>query len=557
MERLVFLLIILALIPATLIGFGRFGRRAAAISIGFNVAIFVVAIALLAAKLGGAPNGVLQLNPVWGSVQFDPLAALLSAVISGISLIVHIYSRRYMIEESGYSRFFALLDLMTACLLLMVCAADLLTLIIAWNLIGLVLFWLLDHRLASPSAYRYGFWTFITYRFGDLPLVLAALILHRLFGSWSMAVVFAKITANPGITFAGGWPVAGTVATLIALSAFARSAQFLLHNWLPYTMDGPTPVSALMHAGIVNAGAFIINRFAPVFVATNVVLHWVFVVGLITAVTGSLLMLAQNDIKKSLGYSTMGQMGFMIMECGVGAFSLAIFHLIAHGLFKATLFLSSGSAINQARADDGVPKSELYTFVVERRATAYRQPWQLMALVTLGVPAIILFIAHWLIGANTLVEQGAIVLLFFGWITGAQLLFAIHRMDTEDPWRMVSLAIVSLVIIVLGYTVISHAFNLFLYPNVAFRRAIFSAAAISPIAFDAMVILVTLVIVAGWILTYRATHQDKTMRERDTRFWLIYYALISREFYIADLYAAASRGMITASRQVNLWLRWV
>ncbi len=291
MERLVFVLIILALIPAALIGFGRFGRRAAAISIGFNTAIFLVALVLLAAKLDGAPNGILQLNPVWGSVQFDPLAALLSAVISGISLIVHIYSRRYMIEEPGYGRFFALLDLMTACLLLMVCAADLLTLVIAWNLVGLVLFWLLDHRLSSSSAYRYGFWTFITYRFGDLPLVLAALILHRLCGSWSMAVVFAKITAHPSMIFAGGLPVAGTVASLIALSAFARSAQFLLHNWLPYTMDGPTPVSALMHAGIVNAGAFIINRFAPVFVATHVVFHGVFVVGLITSVSVYYLLL--------------------------------------------------------------------------------------------------------------------------------------------------------------------------------------------------------------------------------------------------------------------------
>ncbi|HQT66130.1 MAG: oxidoreductase [Rhodospirillales bacterium 20-60-12] len=557
MERLVFLLIILALVSACIIGFGRFGRHAAAISIFFNTLIFGVALVLLAAKLGGAPNGVLHLNAVWGSVQFDPLAALMSAVISGISLIVHIYSRRYMVEDPGYGRFFALLDLMTACLLLMVCAADLLTMLIAWNLIGLVLFWLLDHCLPSRSAYRYGFWTFITYRFSDLPLVLAALILHRLYGSWSIAVVLAKVTANPGMTFTSGLPVAGTVAALVALSAFGRSAQFLLHTWLPYTMDGPTPVSALMHAGIVNAGAFIINRFAPVFVAAGFVLHWVFVVGLVTAITGSLLMLAQNDIKKSLGYSTMGQMGFMIMECGVGAFSLAIFHLIAHGLFKATLFLSSGSAINQARADDGVPKSELYTFVVERRATAYRQPWQLMALITLGVPAAILLIAHWLVGAGILVEQGAIVLLFFGWITGAQLLFSIHRMDTEDPWRMVSLAIVSLVVVVLGYTFISHAFDLFLYPDVAFRRAIFSAAAISPATFDGVVVLVTLVIVAGWILAYRATHQDQDSRVRTARFWLIYYALISREFYIADLYAAASRGMLNTSRQVNLWLRWV
>jgi NADH-quinone oxidoreductase subunit L len=557
MERLVFLLIILPLVSAGIVGFGQFGRRSAAISIGFNVAVFAIALFLLAASLDGVPNGVLHLNPVWGSVQFDPLAVLMAAVISGISLIVHVYSRRYMAEESGYARFFALLDLMVVCLLLMVCAADLLTLVIAWNLIGLVLFWLLDHRLASPSAYRYGFWTFITYRFGDLPLVLAALILHRLYGSWSMAVVFAKVAADPTMTLAGGLPVAETVAALVALSAFARSAQFLLHNWLPYTMDGPTPVSALMHAGIVNAGAFIINRFAPVFVDAGVVLHWVFVVGLVTAIAGSLLMLAQNDIKKSLGYSTMGQMGFMIMECGVGAFSLAIFHLIAHGLFKATLFLSSGSAINQARADDGVPKSELYTFVVERRPTAYRQPWQLMALITLGVPAGILLIAHWLVGAGILAEQGAIVLLFFGWITGAQLLFSIHRMDSENPWRMVSLAVISLVVIVLGYTFISHAFDLFLYPDAAFRRAIFSAAAISPVAFDGVVVLVTLVIVAGWILAYRATHQDKASDDRTTRSWLIYYALISREFYIADLYAAASRGVLSASRRVNLWLRWV
>ena len=116
------------------------------------------------------------------------------------------------------------------------------------------------------------------------------------------------------------------ICLLLFMGAMGKSAQFLLHTWLPYTMSGPTPVSALMHAGIVNAGGFLINRFAPLFLHTDSVLHWVFIVGLVTAVIGSVLMLAQNDIKKALGYSTMGQMGFMIMECGVGAFSLAIYH---------------------------------------------------------------------------------------------------------------------------------------------------------------------------------------------------------------------------------------
>ena len=163
-----------------------------------------------------------------------------------------------------------------------------------------------------------------------------------------------------------------TVGLLVALAAFARSAQFPLHTWLPYTMEGPTPVSALMHAGIVNAGGFLINRFAPLFVHTSVVLHVIFAVGLVTAVLGSILMLTQNDIKKALGYSTMGQMGFMFVECGVGAFSLAIYHLIAHGMFKGTLFLGAGSVIGNARKHDGVPQDDVYTFVVERKPAISR-----------------------------------------------------------------------------------------------------------------------------------------------------------------------------------------
>ena len=559
MERFIVLLVALPLMAAVVaqVFSGRLGRRVVTVSLTAGVLTFALAVLLLALKLGGYGAGRIVLAPVWGSLLFDPLSLLMAVVISGISLLVHVYSVRYMAEDPGYARFFVLLDAMTGVLLLTIAAGDLITLLVGWHLIGVVLFFLLNHNSRNLQAYRYGFWTFITYRFGDLPIVLAAILLYRAYDTWSLPEIFQHIAAHPDTLTAFGLPLTETVAGLIALSAFARSAQFLLHTWLPYTMDGPTPVSALMHAGIVNAGAFIINRFAPVFVEADGVLHWVFLVGLVTAIIGSVLMLSQNDIKKSLGYSTMGQMGFMIMECGVGAFSLAIFHLIAHGLFKGTLFLGSGGAIGKARHDDGVPKDDLYTFVIERRPTGYRQPWILMAAITLAVPALVFGLAHWLVTDSFLIEQGAIILLFFGWVTGAQLLFSIHRMDSETPWRLVTLAVFSLTLVVLGYTFISHAFDLFLYPDAQFRMRIYAAAGINQTEFYVLVGLLSAVIVSGWMLAYLSARNGGEKQHHARHGWLDFYALVSRELYIADLYAVLARGVLALSARLNLWLRWV
>ncbi|MCB1737370.1 MAG: NADH-quinone oxidoreductase subunit L, partial [Gammaproteobacteria bacterium] len=416
MERLLLLIPALPLISALLVHLldEPLGRRVARLSIGFSLTGFVAAATVLGVALGGAEPRTLGFGLAWGSLLFDPLSALMAIVVAGISLIVHIYSQRYMAEERGYARFYVLLDVMTAALLVMVSAADLITLLIAWHLIGVLLYFLLGQDTRSPTAYRYAFWTLFTYRVGDLPLLLAAALLYGAFGTWSLPEIFAALAAQPDTKTLFELPLAEVVGGLIVVSAFARSAQFLMHTWLPYTMGGPTPVSALMHAGIVNAGGFLINRFAPVFVHTGDVLHWVFIVGLVTAVIGSVLMLTQHDIKKALGYSTMGQMGFMIMECGVGAFSLAVYHLIAHGVFKGTLFLSAGGVINEARKHDGVPKDELYTYVVERRPAPQRRPWLLMAGITLAVPGVILFLAHYLVEAEFFHKQGAVVLLFFG-----------------------------------------------------------------------------------------------------------------------------------------------
>ncbi len=559
MEKLVVIVALLPLVSAVLVQLssGRLGRRVARVSVTFAAVTFSLAAVVLATAVVHGASGQISLGHSWGIFLFDPLSSLMATVIAGISLIVHIYSVRYMAEEPGYGRFFALLDIMTATLLVMVAAGDLITLLIAWHLTGVLLYFLLGQDTRSHSAHRYAFWTLITYRFGDLPLVLAAGLLYHAYGTWSLPAIFSHIADGPVVHSLFGLPLPGLVAGLVAVAAFARSAQFLLHTWLPYTMAGPTPVSALMHAGIVNAGGFLINRFAPVFVHTQGVLPWVFVVGLVTALIGSTLMLTQNDIKKSLGYSTMGQMGFMIMECGVGAFSLAIFHLISHGLFKGTLFLGSGGAINAARKDDGVPKDELYTFVVERRPARVRRPWILMAAITLAVPVTILVAAHSLVGQNFFQEQGAVVLLFFGWVTGAQLIFATYRMRTGNLWRLVTLSILSFTVVVVGYTLISHAFDLFLYPNEAFRQQIYAAANIGVLRFDILVGLVTVLIVAGWVLTYYSEQNGSRQGEHHGRLWLAFYALVSREFYLTDLFTRFARALLTVATRLNVWLGWV
>jgi len=558
MEQLITFIPALPILSAILIQLlsRRLGRRVAWFSVTAVIITFALTILVLSLHLAGLGTHLVSSGYTWGMLLNDPLSAIMGVLIAGISLIVHLYSIRYMAEEQGYARFFVLLDLMTATLLVMVAAGDLVTLLVAWHAIGVLLYFLLGHDTRRQSTFRYAFWTFITYRIGDLALVVAAAILFHAYGTWSLTEIFAGIQSRPDVTTFMGMPVAQAAAIFLALAAFARSAQFLLHNWLPYTMDGPTPVSALMHAGIVNAGGFLVNRFAPVFVHASDVLHGLFIVGLITAVIGSVLMLTQNDIKKSLGYSTMGQMGFMIMECGVGAFSLAIYHLIAHGLFKGTLFLGAGGVIGEARHDDGIPKDDLYTFVVERRPARRRPPWLMMAVITLAIPALVLVLAHWLVSQEFFQKQGAIVLLFFGWVTGAQLIFATYRMRTERAGYLLTLVLASFTVVVIGYTLISHVFELFLYPDAEFRALIHVASNFNVVWFDILIVLTTIVIVLGWLLTYYSEQNGKRRRQQPGRLWLSFYALISREFYLADIYAWLTRAVMRTAQCLNIWLRW-
>ncbi|MCF8016473.1 MAG: NADH-quinone oxidoreductase subunit L, partial [Chromatiaceae bacterium] len=298
-------------------------------------------------------------------------------------------------------------------------------------------------------------------------------------------------------------------------------------------------------------------RFAPVFVHTDGVLLLAFAVGLITTIMGSLMMLMQSDIKKALGYSTMGQMGYMVMECGLGAFSLAIYHLIAHGVFKATLFLGSGAIIGNARKDPNIPEGEIYKFMVERKVPHPPVSWVIFAGITITVPLLIVFGAHQLVDEGFLHHQGALILLLFGWITGAQTLFFVYKIGGERPFTALLYVILSFGLVIMTYVLVGHAFDALLYPDPAFREALYAAASVNFTSFLLVLMLLIALIAGGWLMVFRSTAERQPLNRRWRGVYLNLYALMSREFYIADLYSRAGETILAASKRVNTLLRWV
>jgi NADH-quinone oxidoreductase subunit L len=220
------------------------------------------------------------------------------------------------------------------------------------------------------------------------------------------------------------------------------------------------------------------------------------------------------------------------------------------------MFLSAGGVIGEARRDDGVPKDDLYTFVVEREAPKVQQPLLVMVGITLVIPVLVLVLTHWWVAPDLYQRQGAIILLFFGWVTGAQLLFSTYHMKASNPWRLLGLILVSFVLVVVGYTLISHAFDLFLYQDPQFAAQLYRAAGIDIAWFDALVVLTTIVVVLGWIRAYRVEKLGSHIDRKPSHWWMNFYSLIAREFYILDFYAGLNRRLLAASARLNVWFRW-
>ncbi len=293
----------------------------------------------------------------------DSLTAIMLLVVGVVALMVMIFSLGYMAEDPGFVRYYALLSLFTASMTLLVIGGSLLTLFIGWELVGACSYLLIGFWFAKPSAAAAATKAFLTTRVGDVGLMLGLAVLWTTTGSLGYAEVTEALpTLAPAVVTAA--------AVLLAVGAMGKSAQFPLHIWLPDAMEGPTPVSALIHAAtMVAAGVFLVARIWPVFDLAPAAQTLLLVVGTISALGGSIIAVAQTDIKKVLAYSTISQLGFMFAALGVGAWEVAFFHLVTHAAFKALLFLTAGSVIHGSGTQElaemgGLRKAMPVTFIM-------------------------------------------------------------------------------------------------------------------------------------------------------------------------------------------------
>ncbi|WP_421865553.1 NADH-quinone oxidoreductase subunit L [Parvibaculum sp.] len=355
-----------AIVFLPLIGFlvaGIFGRwigpRGAQIvtSVLLVAAALLSVVALISVGLQGETARVQVLTWIdsgsfeadW-RLRIDTLTAVMLVVVTSVSALVHIYSIGYMSHDPHQPRFFAYLSLFTFAMLALVTADNFVQLFFGWEGVGLASYLLIGFWYKKPSANAAAIKAFVVNRVGDFGLILGIATLFLTVGSVDFDTVFAAIPeiADKSFDFLGyEVPIVTTACLLLFMGAMGKSAQFLLHTWLPDAMEGPTPVSALIHAAtMVTAGVFLVARMSPVFEFSEFALTVVTVVGATTAFFAATVGLVQNDIKRVIAYSTCSQLGYMFVALGVGAYEVAMFHLFTHAFFKALLFLGSGSVIH-------------------------------------------------------------------------------------------------------------------------------------------------------------------------------------------------------------------
>jgi NADH-quinone oxidoreductase subunit L len=277
----------------------------------------------------------------------DSLTAMMMCVVTFVSLMVHLYTVGYMEEDEGYNRFFAYISLFTFSMLMLVMSNNLLQLFFGWEAVGLVSYLLIGFWFNKPTAIFANMKAFLVNRVGDFGFILGIGLIGAYTGSLNYTEIFAKTNDLSALVFPGtDWMLVTVICICLFIGAMGKSAQFPLHVWLPDSMEGPTPISALIHAAtMVTAGIFMVSRMSPLFELSDTALNLILVVGSITALFMGFLGIIQNDIKRVVAYSTLSQLGYMTVALGVSAYSVAVFHLMTHAFFKALLFLGAGSVI--------------------------------------------------------------------------------------------------------------------------------------------------------------------------------------------------------------------
>lgn len=340
----------------------RIGIPAIWLSFGLSVLAFLEVLnngpfSLSLYRLFQSGSLVVDLN-----LFVDQLTVLLLLLVTGVSGIVHVYSSRYMIGDPRYNRFSAVIALFTFSMVLLVMSGNLLMLLISWEVMGLCSYLLIAHWSERPAACAAATKAFLVNAVADVGFTFGIILTFVTFGTLDIQTILAQADGmkDHTINVMGwlGWNLEIKPVTLIPLlfliGAMGKSAQIPFHVWLPYAMEAPTPVSALIHAAtMVNAGPFLLVRLSPLIMLSPIAMTAMAIIGAATAVFAGVVSLTQSDIKKILAYSTISQIGFMIMACGLGAFVVAIFHLLAHGCYKAFFFLSTGNALQSVQAARG------------------------------------------------------------------------------------------------------------------------------------------------------------------------------------------------------------
>jgi NADH-quinone oxidoreductase subunit L len=277
----------------------------------------------------------------------DGLTAMMMCVVTFVSLMVHIYTVGYMEEDDGYNRFFAYISLFTFSMLMLVMSNNMLQLFFGWEAVGLVSYLLIGFWFNKPTAIFANMKAFLVNRVGDFGFILGIGLIVAFAGTLNYTEAFAKAADLAKLSFPGtDWMLIPVICICLFIGAMGKSAQFPLHVWLPDSMEGPTPISALIHAAtMVTAGIFMVTRMSPLFELSETALNFVLVIGAITALFMGFLGIIQNDIKRVVAYSTLSQLGYMTVALGASAYSVAVFHLMTHAFFKALLFLAAGSVI--------------------------------------------------------------------------------------------------------------------------------------------------------------------------------------------------------------------
>jgi NADH-quinone oxidoreductase subunit L len=331
---------------------GRTGAHCVAIA-GVLISFIISVVIFQDVQAGNTFNGAVYTWMQAGGVNFevgfliDKLTVVMMLVVTFVSLMVHIYTIGYMSEDPGYQRFFSYISLFTFSMLMLVMSNNFLQLFFGWEAVGLVSYLLIGFWYKRPTAIYANLKAFLVNRVGDFGFLLGIALIVAFTGSLAYTDAFDSASRLAGMEVAGlGWPLLTTICICLFIGAMGKSAQVPLHVWLPDSMEGPTPISALIHAAtMVTAGIFMVARMSPLFEFSEAALSFVLIIGATTALFMGFLGIVQNDIKRVVAYSTLSQLGYMTVALGASAYSAGVYHLMTHAFFKALLFLAAGSVI--------------------------------------------------------------------------------------------------------------------------------------------------------------------------------------------------------------------